>query len=86
VELRTPLEIRVLAFQESDVYDIHRARCTGARPFCNQTSQNDCICIQAGGENLYGAPRGGHLERLMARFTILSGYMQQDKVYRLAGV
>jgi len=35
VELLTQLEIPVLAFQEQGVYDIHRARCTGARLFCN---------------------------------------------------
>jgi len=28
VELLTQLEIRVLAFQETDVYDMYRARCT----------------------------------------------------------
>jgi len=86
VELLTQLEIPVLAFQESGVYDIHRARCTGARLFRNQTSRNDCLWIQAGGENMYGALRGRPAERLIALFKIQSGYMQQDTVYRLAGV
>ena len=35
VELMTTLEIPVLAFQETDVYDIHRALCTSARLFGN---------------------------------------------------
>jgi len=52
VELLTQLEIPVLAFQESGVHDIHRARCTGARLFRNQTSRNDCVSIQAGRENM----------------------------------
>jgi len=86
VELLTRLEIRVLAFQDSGLYDIHMARCTGARLFRNHTSRNDCVWIQAGGENLYGALRGRLPARLIARFKIRSGYVQQDTVYRLAGV
>jgi len=43
VELLTQLEIPVLVFQESGVYEIHSARCTGARLFHNQTSRNDCF-------------------------------------------
>ena len=38
VELLTQLEVPVLAFQETDVNDIHRARCTGALDFRNQGS------------------------------------------------
>jgi len=41
VELLTQLEIPVLAFQETDVYDVHRARCTGTHRFGNQESRND---------------------------------------------
>ena len=41
VELLTQLEIPLVAFQESDVYDIHCARCTGARHFRNPRSRND---------------------------------------------
>jgi len=43
VELLTQLEIPVVAFQESDVYDIHRARCTRALHFRNQGSRNDWV-------------------------------------------
>jgi hypothetical protein len=35
---------------------------------------------------MYGALRGRLPARLMALFKIRSGYMQQDTVYRLAGV
>ena len=35
---------------------------------------------------MYGALRGRPAERLIALFKIQSGYMQQDTVYRLAGV
>jgi len=41
VELLTQLEIPVLAFQETYVYDIHRAQCTGTHRFRNQESRND---------------------------------------------
>ena len=86
MELLTQLEIPVLAFQESGVYDIHRAEYTGARLFRNQTSPNDCLWIQAGGENMSGALRGHLPARLLALLKIRSGYMPQDTVYRLAGV
>jgi len=86
VELLTQLVIPVLAFQESSVYHIYRVRCTGARLFRNQTSRKDCVWIQPGGENMYGVLRGHLPATLIALFKIRSGYMQQDTVYRLAGV
>ena len=43
VELLTQLEVPVLAFQETDLYAIHRARCTGALDFRNQGSRNDWV-------------------------------------------
>ena len=44
VELQTQLKIRVLAFQEADVYEIHSARSTsGALHFRNQGSRNDWV-------------------------------------------
>jgi len=86
VELLTQREIPVRAFQEAGVYDIQGARCTGARLLCNQTSRNDCVWIQAGGGNMYGVLRGRLPAWLIALFKILSRDMQQDTVYRLAGV
>jgi len=47
IELLTQLEIPGVAFQETDVYDIHRARCTGTHRFRNQEIQNDCVWVQA---------------------------------------
>jgi len=41
VELLTQVEVPVLAFQETDVYDIHWARCTGTQRFPNQEGRND---------------------------------------------
>jgi len=58
VELLTQLEIPVLAFQETDVYEIHRARCTGTHRYRNKESWNDWVCVQAGSEEMYGALRG----------------------------
>ena len=84
VELMTTLEIPVLAFQETDVYDIHRARCTGARLFRNQASRNDRVWIQAGGEQMYCALRGCLPAKLLALFKIRN--TDQDTVCCLAGV
>ena len=70
VELLTPLEIQVVLFQESDVYDIHRARCTGALHFSNQGSRNDWVWVQAGSEEMYGALRDRLPAKLMALFKI----------------
>jgi len=70
VELLTQLEIPVVALQQSDVYDIHRARCTGAIHFTNQGSRNDWVWVQAGSEEMYGALRGRLPAKLLALFTI----------------
>jgi len=85
VELLTQLKIPVLAFQEIDVYDIHRARCTGDRLFRNHASRNDSVWIQAGGEHMYGALKGGLPAKLLALFKIRD-YRHQEKVYSVAGV
>ena len=50
VRLLTQLEIPLLAFQEADVYEIHRARSTGTLHFRNQGSRHDRIWVQAGTE------------------------------------
>jgi hypothetical protein len=85
VELLTQLEVPVPTFQETDVYEIHRARCTGDRLFRNQASRNDCVWIQAGGEQMYGALRGRLPAKLLALFKIRD-YTQEGTVCRLAGV
>ena len=70
VELLTQLEVPVLAFQETDVYDIHRARCTGALDFGNQGSRNDWVWVQGGDEEMYGALRGHLLAKLLVLIKI----------------
>jgi len=52
VELLTQLEIPVLAFQEADIYEIHRARSTGDLHFRNQGRRNDWVWVQAGTEEM----------------------------------
>ena len=76
VELRTQLKILVLVFQELSIYHIHRAWWMGSQLFRSQTSRNDCVWIQAGGEHIYSAHRGRLLARLIALCKISWGYMQ----------
>jgi len=85
VELLTQLEISVLAFQETEIYDIHPARCTGALNFRNDGSRKDWVWVQAGTEDMYGALRGRLLAKLVALFK-MRDYTCEDRVRRLAGV
>jgi len=57
VELLRQIKIPVLMFLEIDVYNIHRAWCTGDRVFRNQVSRNDSVWIHHGGEQ--GMVRSG---------------------------
>jgi len=84
VELVTQLEMLVLAFPETDVYDIDRARCTGTQRFRNQESRNDWVCVQASSEQMYGALRGCLPAKLVALFKIKD--CSQDTVRWLAGM
>jgi len=70
VELVMQLEITLVAFQESDIYDIHRARCKGALHLRNQASCNAWVWVQAVCEEIYGARRGRLLAKLVALFEI----------------
>jgi len=85
VELLTQLEIPVPAFQDPDVHDIHRARCTGALLFRNQASRNDWVWVRAGGEDMYGALKGRLPAKLVALFKIRD-YTCGSTVRRLACV
>jgi len=85
VELLTQLEIAVLALQEMEIYEIHRARCTGALNFRNQGGRNDWVWVRAGTEDMYGAPRDRLPAKLVALFKIRD-YRCEDRVRRLAGV
>ena len=53
VEGVAQLEIPVPAFQETDRFQIHWARCTGTKAFCNGGSRNDWMWVQTGGEANY---------------------------------
>jgi len=79
------LKIPLLAFLESDVYDIHRAQCTGSVVFCNHTSRNDSFWIQTADKDIYGALQGRLLARLLALLKIRD-YTKQDTVYRHAAI
>ena len=72
VELLTQLEIPVLVFQEYEVYDIHRVRCTGPLHFRNQGIRNDWVWVQAGTEEMYSALRGRLPAKLVALFKIMN--------------
>jgi len=85
VELLTQLEIPVLAFQEADVYEIHRARSTSALHFRNQGSRNDWVWVQAATEEMYGALRGRLPAKLVALLKIRD-YRSDDTVSRVASV
>jgi len=85
VELLTQLEIPVLAFQETEIYDIHRARCTGALNFRNHRSRNDWVWVQAGTEDMYDPLRGCLPAKLVALFKIRD-YRCEDRVRQLTGV
>ena len=55
VERFNQLQIPVLAFQETDVYDIHPAWTTGERSFRNSGSRNDWVWVAYSTANEYGA-------------------------------
>jgi len=74
-----------VAFQESDLSDIHRARCTGALPFRNQGSRNDWVWVHAGSVEMYGALRGPLPAKLVALFKI-TDYTCANAVPRVAAV
>src|SRR5207302_6037650 len=85
VELLTQLEIPIPAFQDPEVYDIHRARCTGTLRFRNQASRNDWVRVQVCREEMYGALKGQLPAKLVALFK-MRDYTCGDTVRRLASV
>jgi len=85
-ELLTQLEIPVLAFQEADIYEIHRSQSTGDLHFRNQGSRNDWVCVvPMGKEEIYGALRGRLPAKLVALLTI-KNYPSEDTVGQVTGV
>ena len=84
VEHFTQLEIPVPDFQESDVFQIHRARCTGTKAFRNAGPRNDWVWIQAGRTDTLGDLRGRLVARLFGLFKIRSVRSEVVGVNRLA--
>jgi len=78
------LEIPVPDFQETDRFQIHRARCTGSKAFRNRASRNDWVSVQTGGEANYGDLRGRMVARLLALFKIRNILSEAAAVHRLA--
>ena len=77
------LQIPVLAFQETDVYDIHHARTTGERSFRNGASRSDWVWVAVGTTNEYGALRGKLPGMLRGLFKVRDS-VNDGRVYRLA--
>jgi len=73
-----------VAFQETDVYNIHRTQYTGTHQFRNQERWNDLVSVQAGTEKMYRALRGRLPTKLVVLFKIRD--CSQDTGQRLAGV
>ena len=80
----TELKIPVLDFQETDIFQIHRARYTGSKSLRNSGARNDWILIQVGGLDMYGELRGQAMARLVGLFKI--GNVRTEVVSRLAFV
>jgi len=70
VEQFTHLELPVADFQETDVFQIRQAHCTGIKAFRNSGPRNDWVWIQAGGEDSYGDLRGRGVASLVGQFKI----------------
>ena len=79
------LEIPVLAFQDSNVYHIHRAQCTRSGLFCNHLSRHDSVWIQTPDKDMYGGLQVRLPARLLALFKIRH-YTKQDTVHCLPAV
>ena len=84
IERFTQLEIPVPDFQETGVFRIHRARCTGKNSFQNAGPRNDWIWIRAGGEDTRGVLRGRFVAQLLALFKIRNIRSEVGSVHRLA--
>jgi len=69
-ELFTQLEIPVADFQETNIFQVHRARRTGKKSFRNSSLRNDWIWIQASRPDMYGELRGRAVARLEGLFKI----------------
>jgi len=83
VEQFAHLEIPVADVQETDVFQIHRARSTGTRAFRSGGPGNDWVWIQTGGEDSYGDLQGREVAQLLALFHIRNVFSEAAGVRRL---
>jgi len=84
VEGFAQLEIPVADFQETDRFQIHRARCTGTKGFRNGGPRNDWVWVQTGAEANYGDLRGRVVAGLLALFKIRNILSDLGAVHQLA--
>jgi len=84
VEGCAQLEIPVTDFQETDRFQIHRARCTETKAFRNGGPRNDWVWVQTAGEANYGDLQGRVVARLLALFKIRNILSEAGAVHRLA--
>ena len=84
VEQFTHLEIPVPDFQDTEVFQIHRAHCTGTKAFRNAGSRNYWVWDQAGGEESYGDLQGRVVAQLLALFKIRNVLSRAGDIHHLA--
>jgi len=84
VEGFAQLEIPVPDCQETDRFQIHRARCTGTKAVRKGGSRNDWVWVQTGREVNHGDLRGRVVARLLALFKIRNILSEAAAVHRLA--
>jgi len=84
VEGFAQLESPVADFQETDRFQIHRARCTGRKAFRNGGPRNNWVWVQTGGEANYGDLRGRVVAWLLALFKIRNILSEAGALHRLA--
>ena len=77
-------EIPVPDFQKTDVFQIHRAPCTGTKAFRDGGPRNDWVWVQAGGEESYRDLQGRVVARLLALFKIINVLSGAGDVHHLA--
>ena len=70
MEQFTHLEIPVRDFQDTDLFQIHCACCSGTKTFRNGCPRNDWVWVQPDGDESYGDLRGQVVGRLLALFKI----------------
>jgi len=78
------LEIPVPDFQDTDMFQIRQARCTGTKALRNGGSRNNWVWVQTGGEANYGDLQGRVVARLLALFKIRNIVNEAVAVHRLA--